>query len=117
LALRNTSPRLRETYFMPEGEGRFRVTPAVRRMVQFGRLNLRGAVGEMPLARFDAIFCRNVLIYFGQEARRDVLTLLHDRLLPGGYLFVGRSETSLDLSHHFEFANLVQDAAYQRSPA
>jgi chemotaxis protein methyltransferase CheR len=49
------------------------------------------------LGRFDAILCRNVLIYFSEEGVRRVVEALHDALVPGGYLLVGASESLLHL--------------------
>ena len=103
-----------ERYFQEAEAGRMQVVPSVRRMVQFGRCNLMGPAGDLPLVKFDAIFCRNVLIYFHQEARRQVINLFHDRLNEGGYLLLGHSESLLDLSDRFEFASMNNDVAYRR---
>ncbi|MFQ5669762.1 MAG: CheR family methyltransferase [Acidobacteriota bacterium] len=113
-AFRSTPPELRKKYFEAESKNRWRIVPAVRRMVQFGRCNLLGSAGDLPLVKFDAIFCRNVLIYFDREARRQVINLFYERLAEGGYLFLGHSESLLDLSDRFEFAQLSQDVAYRR---
>jgi chemotaxis protein methyltransferase CheR len=107
----------KERYFRPAEDGNLQVLPQVRRMVQFGRCNLMGPAGDLPLVKFDAIFCRNVLIYFDRDARRQVIRLFHDRLSEGGYLLLGHSESLLDLSDRFEFANLTHDVAYRREGA
>lgn len=104
----------KERYFQETAPGRLQVVPRVRRMVQFGRCNLMGPAGDLPLVKFDAIFCRNVLIYFHQEARRQVINLFHERLSDGGYLLLGHSESLLDLSDRFEFAAMNHDVAYRR---
>jgi chemotaxis protein methyltransferase CheR len=106
-----------ERYFRSTGDGHHQILPEVRRMVQFGRCNLMGPAGDLPLVRFDAIFCRNVLIYFDKEARRQVIRLFHERLSEGGYLLLGHSESLLDLSDRFEFASLTHDVAYRREGA
>ena len=113
-AFRSLTPALQERYFERQGDGRWRVVPEVRQCVRFGRCNLVGQAGDLPLVRFDAIFCRNVLIYFDRDARRRVVELFHDRLADGGYLFLGHSETLLELSDRFEFASLSRDLAYRR---
>ena len=113
-AFRSLPGALRERYFEPQEDGRWRVVPAVRQCVRFGRCNLVGQAGDLPLVRFDVIFCRNVLIYFDRDARRRVVELFHDRLADGGYLFLGHSETLLELSDRFEFASLSRDLAYRR---
>lgn len=69
-----------------------RITPRLRQKIGFARLNLMDksyAVGD-PM---HMIFCRNVLIYFDKETQLQVLSRLCDCLLPGGYLFIGHSET------------------------
>jgi chemotaxis protein methyltransferase CheR len=69
-----------------------RITPKLRQKIGFARLNLMDksySVGD-PM---HIIFCRNVLIYFDKETQQHVLNRLCDCLLPGGYLFIGHSET------------------------
>jgi chemotaxis protein methyltransferase CheR len=72
--------------------GLVRIVPDLRRMVQFGRLNLMDE--SYPVDRgLDIIFCRNLLIYFDKPTQQAVLTRLCDHLRPGGYLFLGHSES------------------------
>lgn len=74
-----------------------RVTPYLRSRIGFGRLNLMDptySVGEA----MHIIFCRNVLIYFDKETQAKVLHNLCNCLLPGGYLFIGHSETIAGLN-------------------
>jgi chemotaxis protein methyltransferase CheR len=69
-----------------------RISPSLRSRVGFARLNLMDAsypVGD-PM---HIIFCRNVMIYFDKPTQQRVLSRLCERLLPGGYLFIGHSET------------------------
>lgn len=74
--------------------GQARVRDEVRALVEFRTLNLRQAHWPMEGA-FDAIFCRNVLIYFDKETQRQVLERLAARLAPGGLYFAGHSESLL----------------------
>ena len=89
------SPELRRKYVMTARDatrGDVRIHPALRSTVGFARLNLMDSaykVGE-PM---HMIFCRNVLIYFDKPTQAKVLTRLCECLLPGGYLYVGHSET------------------------
>ncbi|RMG18459.1 MAG: protein-glutamate O-methyltransferase CheR [Deltaproteobacteria bacterium] len=112
-ALRATDPQRIERFFEQSGE-RYRVRDELRRLVSFGRLNLLDAQMIGLLGRMDAIFCRNVLIYFDLEARRRVLGLFYGRLKPGGYLFLGHSESLIHLSTDFELAHLSRDLVYRR---
>jgi chemotaxis protein methyltransferase CheR len=64
----------------------------VRELVTFRRINLVGELWAIP-AHFDAIFCRNVIIYFDRGTQRRLFGRLTQYLAPGGLLFVGHAET------------------------
>jgi len=93
-------PELRHRYFLrprdPDGTT-VRVAQQIRRMVQFGRLNLMDE--DYPIDPVDIVFCRNILIYFDKATQEAVLQRICRTLRPGGYLFIGHSETvtSMDL--------------------
>ncbi|MEO8379110.1 MAG: protein-glutamate O-methyltransferase CheR [Acidobacteriota bacterium] len=89
--------------------GKIKVGPEIREIVHFDRLNL---IDEAPPVRsdFDAIFCRNVLIYFNAETKKDVLTRLLSRVAPAGYLFLGQAETMNAISDR---AKMAGPGAYQ----
>jgi chemotaxis protein methyltransferase CheR len=88
---------LKRKYFMRgRDSNRVRVVPELRGLVEFRRLNLMEA--DYGLAdRVDAIFCRNVLIYFDRATQESILRKLVHNLAPSGYLFVGHSETLHDM--------------------
>jgi chemotaxis protein methyltransferase CheR len=69
-----------------------RIRPELRKRVQFHRLNLMQERYDIR-DRFDVIFCRNVIIYFERPTQYRLLTHLYEYLNPGGYLFLGHSET------------------------
>ncbi len=75
-----------------------KIRKEIRDHVQFMRLNLMDRIYQVPDG-FDAVFCRNVLIYFSRERQEEVLNKLCGKLKPGGYLFIGHSEsiTHMDL--------------------
>ncbi len=104
-----------QRYFVSTPEGRA-VDPAIRAMCHFGHFNLLDEARVAMLGRVDAIFCRNVLIYFDNASRRRVIQALYDRLQPEGYLMLGHSESLLNTSTAFELAHLRGDLAY-RKPA
>jgi len=87
-------PMLRK-YFMRSRDpssNLVRVVPELRQMVEFRRLNLmEGDLGLAELA--DFIFCRNVVIYFDRPTQERLFEKFARQLVPGGYLFVGHSET------------------------
>ncbi|KAA9003968.1 protein-glutamate O-methyltransferase CheR [Paenibacillus spiritus] len=87
--------RWKKRYFQPAGAGQYRLNDRLRAEVVFRQLNL--TAGEFPFKRrFHAIFCRNVMIYFDARVRRALIGRLADWLEPGGYLFVGHSESLVE---------------------
>lgn len=80
--------------FIVEGDT-LHVHPDVAQLVTFERANLVDAV---PPKNCDVVWCRNVLIYFSADARKRVIDRLITSLLPGGFLFVGYSETLRDIT-------------------
>lgn len=71
--------------------GHVRVTPAIRKYVTFGQLNL---MNTWPVkGPFDVIFCRNVMIYFDKPTRTRLVQRFYDLLRPGGILVIGSAET------------------------
>ena len=102
--LRTLPAGMKPRYFL-RGRGKYSgqacVRPEVRRHVEFRRVNLVGEqwpVGE----RFDAVFCRNVLIYFDRETQQRVVERLLGRLVPDGLLFLGHSESLHWMAHQVE---------------
>ncbi len=69
-----------------------RMAPEIRERIRFRRLNFMGDDFGMK-EQADIIFCRNVIIYFDRATQKRVLKRLRDHLVPGGYLFMGHSET------------------------
>jgi chemotaxis protein methyltransferase CheR len=94
---------LRGRYFQrdPRGGPLLRVRPCLRPIVTFSRLNLADVPFPMS-GPFDAVFCRNVMIYFDAEVRRRLLREIHRLLRPGGWLFVGHSESLTGLTSGFK---------------
>jgi chemotaxis protein methyltransferase CheR len=89
--------------------GHVRVRSEIRSMVQFKRINLMDPFeGEQP---FHVIFCRNVMIYFDKPTQERLVDKFHDCLVPGGYLFVGHSESLTGIRHRLGF---VRPAVYRR---
>ena len=92
-------PLLRKKYFMRSrepGSEQVRVVPELRKSIEFRRLNFMDAdygVSE----KVDAIFCRNVIIYFDRPTQERILQKLSNCLVPGGYMFVGHAETLHDM--------------------
>jgi chemotaxis protein methyltransferase CheR len=112
-SFRSTTAEQKEKYF-DQVEGGFKVNRDLRRMMHFSVGNLMNPSDVRSVGRVDVIFCRNVLIYFGDDARRVVTDLFFERLLPGGYLLLGHSESLLNAETAFEPLHLEQDLVYRR---
>ena len=98
-----------QTGFGPQ-EGNYRVKPHVLESVSFRQLNL--LEGSFPFTEpFQVIFCRNVMIYFDRPTQTELVNKLARQLVPGGYLFVGHSESLSGIKHSL---NMVKPAIYQR---
>lgn len=89
--------------------GQYRVRPELREKVTFQRINL---FESFPFTTgFDAIFCRNVMIYFDRPTQENLVSRLHDQLVPGGYLIVGHSESLVGIRHRLKS---IQPSIYRR---
>ncbi len=112
-ALRQTDPYFQARYFRPEGD-KFRITDEVRQRVTFLCLNLFDHDRLSLIGPVDAILCRNVIIYFDLAEKRQIITTLHSKLRPGGYLLLGHSESLMSLSTAFELKHLKKEMVYQK---
>lgn len=113
-AFRATDSTLRNRYFARQDDHSWRVSDEIRNRVSFGRLNLydEGRVGL--LGQLDVIFCRNVIIYFDDASKRVVVSNFYRRLVEGGYLLLGHSESLMTLSTQFKLKHLKHDMVYQK---
>lgn len=116
-SLRVTTPLQRAMYFdetTTAATSQWAVKDGIKTMSWFGHLNLLDPTKASTVGRADVIFCRNVLIYFDTLSRRKVIDSLYDRLVPGGYLLLGHSESLLNLSTAFELVHLTDDLVYRK---
>jgi chemotaxis protein methyltransferase CheR len=86
-------------YFTQVGEN-WQISPELRAMVQYRTLNLLNDFS--PLGRFDLVFCRNVLIYFDQPSKIQVLERLSRQMADGSFLILGAAETVIGLTDAFK---------------
>jgi chemotaxis protein methyltransferase CheR len=106
-------PALRKKYFEAVPDG-WKIVSEIKDRVTFMRVNLL-ELGEIaPLADVQAIFCRNVFIYFSCHAIRQSVAMFALRMSPGGCLFVGASESLLRLTTDFELKEIGGALAYVR---
>ncbi len=112
-ALRTTPKAIVQSYFEPHEES-FRIRPEVQRLVRFGKINLNDGAQLRRVERADFIFCRNVIIYFDKAMKQRVIQAFEERLEPGGYLFIGHSETLHAIEQSFEVKSFGGSMVYRK---
>jgi chemotaxis protein methyltransferase CheR len=85
-------------YFEPRGP-QWQVNDQLKRWIRFESFDLRSPMRE--LGRFDAVFCRNVLMYFDLATKLKIIDEIHQTLIPGGHLFLGATESDLPVSDRY----------------
>jgi chemotaxis protein methyltransferase CheR len=96
---RGLTAEQQKRFFVPKKDC-LEVRPEIKRRVSFRPLNLTS--GYQGMGKFDVIFCRNVLIYFSNELKKDIVERMANILNPGGYLFLGSTESINQLTNRFE---------------
>jgi len=110
--VKKVPPALRQGYFQKisgaNGKPDFQITPQLKRIITFHRLNLKEPYPFKGV--FDFIFCRNVMIYFDKKTQEELVNRMASFLSPGGYFCVGHSESLTGLAHKLSY---VQPAIYR----
>ena len=108
-ALQNLPPAWINKYFIKKGEDQYILSQDIKNEVIFKYFNL---MESFPFKKdFDLIFCRNVMIYFDQATKNQLIRRFYGMLKPGGYLFIGHSETVQNGSSSFKY---IQPSIYQK---
>ncbi|MFO1435169.1 MAG: protein-glutamate O-methyltransferase CheR [Gammaproteobacteria bacterium] len=107
---RGLSMERRNKFFTKVGE-RMRVRDDVRARVEFREVNLQQSFSM--LGPFDVVFCRNVLIYFSNDNKRDILARIAKVLKPRGFLFLGGSEPMASYSSEFDMVRCPRGVVYR----
>ena len=115
LSFRATPPEMVAKYFKPFEAGFF-VNDEVKRMVEFFRINLLDAKAIAAVGIHDAIFCRNVLIYFDKPTQKRVVEAFAAALRPGGFLFLGHAESIMRLTDLYDPVITAKAIYYRRKP-
>jgi chemotaxis protein methyltransferase CheR len=108
---RGLSPERQKQFFTPSANGGWQIKPQIRNVVEFKELNL---LERYMLGKFDLVMCRNVLIYFSADLKRDILKRIHATLNPGGYLILGASESLNGLSDLYEMVQCHPGIIYRK---
>jgi chemotaxis protein methyltransferase CheR len=115
-SFRSMPPALLEKHFVREPGGA-RVKDAIRKLVRFRPGNIVDPASYEGLAPLDAIFCRNVLIYFSDAMILKVVQLFHEALAPGGHLFLGHAESLSRITDLFTPIRFQGAMVYQKPEA
>jgi chemotaxis protein methyltransferase CheR len=108
---RGLSPERKKQFFTVAANGRWQIKPQIKTMVEYKEINL---LERYFLGKFDIAMCRNVLIYFSAEHKRDILTRIHASLNPGGYLILGASESLTGLTDLYEMVQCSPGIIYRK---
>ncbi len=94
------------------GEGSWVINNNIKSRIDFRPINLKDSYYN--LGKFDVVFCRNVLIYFSSDLQKQIITRIHQALNPGGYLFLGGSETPKGVNDLFDVKYYTPGVVYLR---
>ncbi|HBI14163.1 MAG TPA: chemotaxis protein [Desulfobulbaceae bacterium] len=107
---RGLGEEYRDRYFVQNNKI-WTISDEVKKMVRFQKLNLQESFNH--LGKQDIIFCRNILIYFSLEFKQDILKRIAALLRPGGYLFLGASESIIMYTQEYEMQRHAMGLYYQ----
>jgi chemotaxis protein methyltransferase CheR len=88
----------------------WKLTEAVRKMARFESIDLRKSM--RTLGPFDLVFCRNVMIYFDNDTKRNIMKEIHSTLFRGGWLLLGGAETAFGLDEWFDRRTVGNTTVY-----
>jgi chemotaxis protein methyltransferase CheR len=100
--------------YFQEQDGSYKIADKVKELVTISHLNLFDENRLALLGKMDIIFCRNVIIYFDQMAKKKVVEVFYRMLREGGYLLLGHSESLMNISTAFILRHLQNDMVYQK---
>jgi chemotaxis protein methyltransferase CheR len=111
-ALRSTPDYFKRKYFSAVDQNKLQVRPEVKELITFSRLNLQDDSKMLFMKGMDLIFCCNVLIYFDCASKANVIRHFFCNLNPGGYLFLGTSESLMKLNDQFQLVHFSGTIGY-----
>lgn len=113
-SLRTTDPKIIERCFNQISSKEFEIKEKYKKTVKFKKLNLLDFGSTAVIPNLDIIFCRNVLIYFDLDSKKKVLEKFYDLLKPGGYLFLGHSESLHGITAVFKLVLFQKALSYKK---
>jgi chemotaxis protein methyltransferase CheR len=100
--------------YIKEENGKFLLSPEVKKFVTFNKLNLYDDSKMIFMKSFDLIFCANVLIYFDTASKSKVVQHFYNNLQPYGYFFVGQSESLHGVNDKFKTVHFPGGFTYKK---
>ncbi|MCL1956086.1 MAG: protein-glutamate O-methyltransferase CheR [Fibromonadales bacterium] len=111
---RGLSPDMRKKYFLQDGDN-YIINNTIRNIIEFKAFNIQDPFTQ--IGSFDVIFCRNILIYFTDDAKRKILAQLYQTLAPNGYLLLGSAENMYNLNDEFTTERYGATTIYRKPSA
>lgn len=116
ITLRNMKPEILKRHFTKQDED-YKVNQDIKSMVNFSHMNLNDPRRITMSSNFDTVFCRNVMIYFSEEVKKQLVRGFFNSLSPGGYFYIGHSETLHGISKAFKLVYLKNALVYNKENA
>ncbi len=113
-SFRATEENALQRYFSRTEDGKYALDESIRNMVHFGHLNLMDEKMMGLIRECDIIMCRNVIIYFDKNAKARVVNSFFRKLVPGGFLLMGHSESLMNITTVFKLKHLTKVMVYQK---
>ncbi len=113
LTLRNINKDHLNRYFTKVDDV-YRVNPEVKALVNFAHMNLNDPRRINISNNYDIVFCRNVMIYFSEEVKKQLVRSFYNSLMPGGYFYIGHSETLHGISKSFKLVYFKNALVYHK---
>lgn len=112
-SFRTTEDQQLRLFFNQQDDG-YKVKDSIREKVTISHLNLFDSNRMVMLGKMDLVFCRNVIIYFDQAAKKRVVESFYNALYDGGFLLLGHSESLMNLTTLFTLRHFKNDMIYQK---
>jgi chemotaxis protein methyltransferase CheR len=107
----------RRRRYLTQARSEYEVVPSIRRMVRIAHHNLALDDAESIVHEATAVFCRNVLMYFGREESEACIQRIASRIAPGGHLFLGHSDSPGRMATYFAAVRVAGALCYERLDA
>ncbi len=113
-ALSRIPPEIRKKYFSSVSGVSFQISAELRESIDFSAVNVVDVAQMRNYSNIDIIFCRNLLIYFDDLARRQAMETMYECLAPGGFICLGHSESMSRMSSLYKPRRIGDSIVYQK---